>query len=347
MGKSSIEWTKRTWNPVRGCTPVSPGCKHCYAAREAVRHAGEGGAYEGLAKSTKAGPRWTGKVRFVPEKLAEPLRWQKPVKIFVNSMSDLFHESLTFEQIAAVFGVMAAARRHTFQVLTKRPERAVEFFKWLGADRDAVFKCVLAVSRLLRGFWPSDERPDPGWQDRWPLTNVWLGVSAEDPPTAGERVPAILECPAAVYFVSYEPALAAVDLRPWLQAKLIDGGMNPQAFGRSHESRRLDWVIAGGESGPKARPADVAWFRDVLDQCKEAGVAFFMKQLGAVPVLAHDDKTWPREFPPHVEIEPRPGRPDVLHLRDRKGGDPSEWPEDLRVRMFPGDSWVAGEAQSG
>ncbi|HEX2677999.1 MAG TPA: DUF5131 family protein, partial [Polyangiales bacterium] len=131
MGETAIEWTDTVWNPVRGCARVSPGCESCYAERQAHRFSNPGGPYEGLTVLGKHGPRWSGRARFVPETLDAPLRWRKPRRIFVNSMSDLFHHDITNEQIAAVFGVMAACPQHTFQVLTKRAERLPEWFRWV------------------------------------------------------------------------------------------------------------------------------------------------------------------------------------------------------------------------
>lgn len=130
-----IAWTDETWNAVRGCSVVSSACKFCYAARQAARFSGKGQPYEGLARMTDAGPRWTGEVRLVPEHLADPVRWKRPRRIFVNSMSDLFHEKLDDLDIARVFGAMALAQHHTFQILTKRPERML---RWPTEDLDAV-----------------------------------------------------------------------------------------------------------------------------------------------------------------------------------------------------------------
>lgn len=176
MSKSRIAWTERVWNPVRGCSPVSSGCAHCYAARMATRFSGAGQPYQGLARDGK----WTGAVRFVPEMLGAPMRWRKPALVFVNSMSDLFHRDVTDEQIVAVFGVMANCQQHTFQVLTKRPERVVKLahkIKW--------------------------------------TTNVWLGVSVENQRVLDARVPLLLDTPAAVRWVSAEPLLGPLDFSPW------------------------------------------------------------------------------------------------------------------------------------
>jgi protein gp37 len=320
----SIEWTDRTWDPTRGCSRASEGCHNCYAERVAHRFSGVGKPYEGLV-DTKG--RWTGEVRLVPERLAEPLRWRKPSMVFVDSMSDLFHPEIPDEYIAAVYAVMAASPRHTFQVLTKRPDRALAWFEWLeGTARryEPVFSArdhgwrrghalhAAAVWRGVEGTRATDA-------DHWPLPNVWIGVSVEDQATADERIPLLLQCPAAVRFVSYEPALGPVNLTqidypglnlaPTFRFDALRGG------GRQTETPwRVDWVSVGGESGAGARPCNVEWIRAVVRQCESAGVACYVKQLGAMPVL-------------HTGLE--------LRLRDRKGGDPAEWPEDLRVREWP------------
>ena len=324
---TSIEWTDKTWNPVRGCSRVSAGCSHCYAEGVARRFAGPGQPYDGLVRIGKDGrpkAQWNGTVRFVPEHLADPMRWKKPRRVFVNSMSDLFHEALTFEQIAAVFGVMSSAPQHTFQVLTKRPERARAFFDWLrhpgAADPHAT--CVwhaMAMTPWRPAGAYDHEWPAPLGGGPWPLPNVWLGVSVEDQATADERIPTLLQLPAAVRWVSYEPALGPVD---FARVRVPDAPSPPSHATVLHAFRgfgsRLDWIVVGGESGPGARPFDLSWARWTIEQCRAAGVPVFVKQLGAVP------------------RGPRVGAwNEPLQLRDRKGGDPSEWPEDLRVREWP------------
>jgi protein gp37 len=255
--RSNIEWTDATWNPVRGCSRVSPGCEHCYAERMAIRMAGSGEPYAGLVEKGSNGPRWTRLVRFVSSELTTPLRWRKARRIFVNSMSDLFHEKLTNEQIAAVFGVMAMCPQHTFQVLTKRPVRMRKWFGWVqqsGSVLANVRTCVLLAEDALRR-WKDGER---AFNRPWPLPNVWLGVSVEDQQRADERIPHLLATPAAVRFVSYEPALGAVYLARYLHG--------------------IDWVIAGAESGPGARPMDEEWIRIVRDACALSSTPFFYKQ---------------------------------------------------------------------
>jgi protein gp37 len=317
---TAISWTDATWNPVRGCSRVSEGCRHCYAERVAARFSGPGQPYEGLATmkrhevkvgasltqrpdgtidqrstfKTVSDARWTGVVRLVPEHLADPLRWRKPRRIFVNSMSDLFHESLTNEQIAAVFGVMAACPQHTFQILTKRAKRMREWFEWAEKHGDGYDLIRVAPNALLTCAWeacsgdawgdiePPDELgcvPSTDvFGNAWPMPNAWLGVSVENQAAADERIPELLATPAAVRFLSCEPLLSGLYLTPYLAGIATRGTIS--ADGSLHERPHppLDWVIAGCESGPGARPCDVAWLRSLRDQCAAAGVPFFLKQ---------------------------------------------------------------------
>ena len=276
---SKIEWTNATWNPIRGCSRVSEGCRHCYAESVAARFSGPGLPYEGLVRIASGKPTgWNGVVRMVHEHLADPLRWKRPRRVFVNSMSDLFHGGLSNEQIAAVFGVMAASPRHTFQVLTKRARRMREWFEWAAGEfterqrgiacAPHTFRAMLDAAFELLGR-PSKQALDAAWHahdaDLWPLPNVWLGVSTENQAAADERIPELLATPAAVRWVSAEPLLGPVDL----------ASASPNARSLAQD---LDWIVAGCESGPGARPADVTWFRELRDQCAAAGVAFFLKQ---------------------------------------------------------------------
>lgn len=288
---TKIEWTDATWSPTVGCSVVSPGCTNCYAMKLAARLGRMGVAkYAGLTEPSKAGPVWNGVVRLDDKALSLPLRWRKPRRIFVNSMSDLFHEALPDEVIDKVFAVMALAPQHTFQVLTKRAQRMRDYM--LNASRELR---VLLAAKL-----------DPATHDDiWPLPNLWLGVSVERQQEADERIPALLDTPAAVRFLSCEPLLGPIDLTS------ISYGGNMR-----DTSDCLDWVIVGGESGPNARPFDLAWARSIVAQCRNAGTACFVKQLGSNPTL-------------------HGYRESVMPLNDRKGGDISEFPEDLRVREFP------------
>lgn len=224
--QGGIAWTDRTWNPIRGCSRVSEGCRNCYAEGVAARFSGPGLAFEGLARRTEKGlPQWTGSVRLVNERLGDPLRWRVRQKVFVNSVSDLFHEHFTNEQIAAVFGVMARAWGHTFQVLTKRPQRMREWFAWMAREVETVNAgrgAPAAWICLAHAQWESDHKKlrDEQSIERcdWPLHNVWLGVSVEDQATADARIPLLLDTPATQRFVSAEPLLGSLDLTPWMPA---------------------------------------------------------------------------------------------------------------------------------
>lgn len=255
--KSKIAWTDATWNPTTGCSKVSAGCKHCYAERQWPRLSAPGQPYEGREFTD---------IQCHPKRLHQPMLWLKPRRIFVNSMSDLFHESVTDEFIAAVFSVMANARWHTFQVLTKRPERALEWFR----KSAKLSRAWYADSAAKYGFnFPRYEHP-------WPPENVWLGVSIEDQETANERIPLLLDIPATVRFLSIEPLIGPVDFHEardsWIKKTL--------AWHTTPMLSSIDWVIVGGESGPKARPMHPEWVRTLRDQCAERDVPFFFKQWG-------------------------------------------------------------------
>lgn len=269
---SKIEWTEATWNPVTGCTKVSPGCDNCYAETFAERWRGTPGHYFERGFD----------VVLRPDKLEQPLRWKRPRRVFVNSMSDLFHDEVPDEYIVRVFDVMLTARRHTFQVLTKRHARMRSF-----------------VRRYLSGEFatqPLDVSPLAATADS-PPPNVWLGVSVEDQKWADIRIPALIETPAAVRFLSCEPLLGPVDLK---LTEEVDGcncaGGTPES-GYAHERHcglepgpswgKLHWVIAGGESGPGARPMRPEWARSLRDQCRIVGVPFFFKQWGSHRWVEH------------------------------------------------------------
>lgn len=268
---SDIEWTDATWNPITGCSVLSPGCTHCYAMKLAGTRLKHHPSRRGLTRDSKAGPVWTGEVRFNEGWLLQPIEWKRPRRIFVCAHGDLFHENVPDEWIDKVFAVMALAPQHTFQVLTKRAKRMREYFAadekgnrevWYRVDR-----CVdLLCADLDRGRY---EIP------LWPLPNVCLGVSAERQPEADERIPELLATPAAVRFVSLEPLLGPIDLTA-IRRTRAEGFMRP-LDGRF---RTLDWVIAGGESGQDARPMKPDWARSLRDQCAATGVPFFFKQWG-------------------------------------------------------------------
>jgi protein gp37 len=283
---TSIEWTEATWNPIAGCSVLSPGCTNCYAMRTAARLArieATAPIYAGLTQPSKAGPVWTGRIAVNEKALLEPLRRRKPTMYFVNSMSDLFHEAVPDETIDRVFAVMALCPQHTFQVLTKRSARMREYVGRAGVAGNARFypghSIMTAMDGLSRDKWPDL---------RWPLPNVWLGVSVEDQKRADERIPDLLATPAAVRFLSCEPLLGPVDLRghisePWEGLASTwtdrDGILRGDLTGNAIDG--IEWVIVGGESGPGARPMRDIWAQDIVNQCQDAGTAVFVKQLSS------------------------------------------------------------------
>lgn len=245
--KSTIEWTDATWNPVTGCTKVSPGCDNCYAERVSKRFG-----------------RDFSKVELYYDRLDQPLRWKRPRMIFVNSMSDMFHGDVGRHFLECCWDVMERCPQHTFQILTKRPRLAQDFLR-----------------------------------RRRVLPNVWIGTSVEDQVAANLRIPVLAELPAAVRFLSVEPLIDQVDLQDFLHLEWMEsmddwgremlaslGGLEPE----------IDWVIVGGESGPKARPIDPDWVRLLRNQCVAAGVPFFFKQWGGLKAKSGgrelDGKTW-------------------------------------------------------
>lgn len=318
--ESGIEWTDATWNPVVGCTRVSAGCENCYAERMAARLAGRASArdYHGTVKSTPRGPRWTGLVRLIESRLTEPLRWRKPKRIFVNSMSDLFHDSVSDEHAAAIFGVMALAPWHTFQVLTKRAQRMSRFASSSGVAASVFW----AADRLACDHDLSEDHPSAPYLARgsaqalWPLPNVHLGVSVEDQETADQRLEHLTATPASVRFVSAEPLLGPIDfMGPYKAGWLPE--ITPDTADSDCRSG-IDWIVVGGESGPRARPCDVEWIRSIVEQCAAARVACFVKQLGEHSVCG--------------TLEHR----SRITFHSRHGSDPKEWPTDLRVRQLVG-----------
>jgi protein gp37 len=247
--KSKIEWTQATWNCVTGCSKVSEGCRNCYALRDWARLSAN-------PNTVYHGRKFTD-VQCHPERLDQPLRWTKPRRVFVNSMSDLFHESVPDAFIDQVFAVMALAKQHVFQVLTKRPERMRDYLcARNGLGNPEICSAINSIPYGLGNRHGALSMP---------LPNVWLGVSIEDQATADERIPLLLQTPAAVRWVSAEPLIGPVRLdEPGLH-----GGPG-----------QLDWCVVGGESGPNARPMHPDWVRSLRDQCQAAGVPFFFKQWG-------------------------------------------------------------------
>ncbi|MBZ9719134.1 phage Gp37/Gp68 family protein [Mesorhizobium sp. AD1-1] len=294
--KSGIEWTDATWNPIVGCSILSPGCTRCYAMRMAARIEAMGSAkhYDGTTKKVNGNAVWTGKLALAPVKtLMQPLLWKRPRRIFVNSMGDLFHEDVPDEWIDQTFAVMAVTPHHTYQPLTKRANRMRRYLSDPATKRrvyeiacDLVIEREIQVVLIASGM---DERCAPTGPrvhlDQWPLPNVWLGVSAERQQEADERIPELVATPAAIRFVSAEPLLGPIDfthLQPGDPPVEIDALNGTHGVLRPHggRSERLDWIIVGGESGPDARPMHPAWPRAIRDQCQAAGVPFFFKQWG-------------------------------------------------------------------
>jgi protein gp37 len=282
---TDIEWTDESWNPIVGCSVTSPGCTNCYAMRKAWRLAsmGRGTAhYRGLTEKVNGKIVWTGAMRAAPQSLFQkPLRWKKPKKIFVNSMGDLFHEAIPDALIDRVFAVMALCPQHTFQILTKRAKRMRDYVKSNRCDF-----MNMEAGQIMH--W--DEMPKADW----PLKNVWLGVSAEDQKRAEERIPILLDTPAAKRFVSCEPLLGEIDLTQLEKERdtynTMDGIVLQMNGNQPYQiiGTALDWVIAGGESGPGARPPHPDWFRSLRDQCAEASVPYFFKQWGSFKETFHD-----------------------------------------------------------
>jgi protein gp37 len=324
---TKIEWTDEVWNPVTGCSKVSEGCRNCYAERLSHRF--------GWTEKPWTAANAVTNVQIHPERLEIPLHWLKPRKVFVNSMSDLFHEQVPFEFIKSVFTTMNIARTHTFQVLTKRPERMLNFINW-----------------YIENYFMDDS----SFLDAFP--NVWLGVSVENQQVANKRIPLLLQTPAAVRFLSCEPLLGPIDLtridlgdqltRGYGKRRILwnalTGWESQYASGELPDSvnhpksmvnlgSRIHWVIVGGESGPNARPMHPDWVRSIRDQCQEVGVPFFFKQFGEwAPV--HElrcnepgikGKTW-FNFDPDTSVC-RVGKKKAGRLLDGRTWD--EFPEEV------------------
>jgi protein gp37 len=287
--KSKIEWTDATWNPVVGCTKVSEACRNCYAERMAARMACNPltPQYAGTVENRGEGPCWTGQVNAIQDKLGEPMGWKKPRMVFPCSMSDIFHEQTPDVFIKAMFGVMSFCGQHTFQVLTKRIDRAFEII-----SHTSLAECQAYAVNLLPKCTGAQIRND-STINTWPLKNVWFGATIWDQPSADRIIPILLQIPAAVRFVSVEPMLGPVELGcdgpelgwiNYLRPPRINGEQMPG----------IDWVICGGESGPHARPMHPAWVRSLRDQCETAGVPFLFKQWGAwMPSVGeYRDSVW-------------------------------------------------------
>lgn len=324
---SGISWTTATWGPVTGCVKISPACKHCYAERDWGRL---------VHLPTYAGRKFTD-VACHPERLDQPIRWQRPRMIFVNSMSDLFIEVIPDEFIDRVFAVMALCERHTFQVLTKRPQRMQDYMRGLTLDR---LQAAAPEGYTLRydGMWLRD----------LPLPNVWLGVSVENQETADERIPHLLETPAAVRWISAEPLLGPVDLSAIPNRLGVAEGQRsinalggfawecsgPDCVDTCNIGAQIDWVVAGGESGMRSRPMLPDWARSLRDQCAASETPFFFKQTGLWQHLPGGDagkkEFQKREYRwfPDLEatfLKTKGGGSDLLDGRQWQ-----EWPKGVR-----------------
>lgn len=312
--KSNIEWTDASWNPITGCSRKSKGCENCYAERMAGTTLVNNADYKGTVKQTTDGPRWTGHINFIEDRLMQPLLWKRPRRIFVNSMSDLFHENVPFEFIDKVFAVMMLAHWHVFQILTKRADIMYDYL--CNRVRNDHFNIETEAMNYARYY---DDK-----LVKFPLPNVLIGVSVENQETSNDRIRYLNHAPAAIKFISYEPALDYVNFI----GDVLNGGhilgpiMEPRieridteiGFEESLEFiSPIDWIIVGGESGVNARPFDINWARHIIAQCRKAGVACFVKQFGSNPVID--------------------GKP--LSVNYGKNGNMALWPEDLRVREYP------------
>lgn len=318
---TTIEWTDESWNPIDAvdritnalgwmCTHVSPGCLNCYAER-INRWRGNGHHYR-VPELDKV------EIRLLPNVLRRPLSWRKPRRVFVCSMTDLFHDAHPDELIDQVFAVMQASPRHTFQVLTKRADRMSHYIAHAEGRVTAAGEDLAAVMGWCHA---NEDRP-------WPLSNVWCGTSVENQRYANERIPQLLQTPAALRFLSCEPLLGSVQIAEYLPNALWNNLP-------SWKAPALGWVIVGGESGPNARPMDVQWARWIVEQCTLAGVPVFVKQLGAKPGFRLEDEEARGNVMPSFHHYDAAAALYIKKLRDPKGGNMAEWPEELRVRNWP------------
>lgn len=303
--KTGINWTNATWNPLVGCSIVSPGCINCYAMHQAARiqRMQPSSHYVGTTKQVNGNTVWTGVLKSAPEHIWEaPLRWQKPRKIFVNSMSDLFHENMPVEYIDRVFAVMYLASRHTFQVLTKRP---AVMSKYLHDKQTPIRIAELVKSYTDRADIFGQAVRREGWLKAaaMPYKNVWLGVTVENQKAADERIPILMAVPAAIRFLSVEPLIGPVALKfvrcingcGFISPVPVNNGKDygcPECHsivnamrmvsrpGLFFYKKPIDWVIVGGESGDDARPMHPSWAENIMRECMTAGVPFFFKQWG-------------------------------------------------------------------
>ncbi len=285
MSKSGISYCDETWNVTAGCTKVSPGCENCWACELTANRLDRLSAYHGLAHKTEGGHyQWTGEVRLLEKNLDQPLDWRKPRVVFVNSQSDLFHESVPDEYIDRVLEVAAITPWHQYLILTKRPERMLPYFT--EGETPVRLRVALGASshwpnqlvKALRHIYKDDRQAidDGDFVGRWPLPNVILGVTAENQEEADRRIPILLQTPAAKRWLSIEPMLGPMDLRRYLDVQVLTTSSYYPPL--PDTLPKLDFVVVGCESGPNARPMEIDWVRSIRDQCVAAGVAFYFKQ---------------------------------------------------------------------
>lgn len=294
---TKIEWCEETWNPITGCSPISEGCQNCYAKRMANRLRGRFGYPEDEPF----------RVTLHPDKLEQPLRWKKPRKIFVCSMSDLFHEDVNDEWLDRIFTTIRQCLtykwygetwhpviKHTFLVLTKRPERMKMFIaEWLKQKSDYANSFKDLPSIPMRS---SPAAKLAAMEAKSFMPHVWLGVTAENQKTANKRIPILMEIPAMVKFVSVEPMLGPVSIMEACDV-VLDNDDIPSVQGIGNF---LDWIICGTESGPGARPMQIGWARNLKDQCVDNNIPFFLKQMSVngklVKMPKLDGRVW-GEYP--------------------------------------------------
>lgn len=314
---TKIPWTNETWNFQGGCTPVSPGCLNCAAARSAedcTKHWGNK-KYEGLTANGK----WTGELRFFPEELEKPLHWKKPRMVFPAFMSDLFHESVPFKWLAKVLAVMLLSPQHQFQILTKRPERMKEFFQWIIDESNRqrfineeafimdLAKINASQKKLKEAnqFWESNySQKDRGMLDSpvpYPYPNLWLGVTAENQEQADKRIPILLQVPAAKRWISIElcsEEIVLPKMEEWQNCITCDGGCekHPICATGTRLNHLINWIIVGCESGPKRRPCKPEWIKSIINQCKASDVSVFVKQIEINGKVEHNINKFPKEL---------------------------------------------------
>lgn len=351
MADTKIEWSDKVWNCIRGCSIVSDGCRFCYAMRQAHRFNFEGGPYQGLTVLTSTGPKWNGDVTLLPDKLGDPMRWKKPARIFVNSMSDVFHEGVDDSFIDRIFGVIQLCPQHIFQILTKRPERMMQYMNEPGRGgkvMEAAAREAFDQDTLVSRHGKLPETAEYHWEasnqlgqsvitvktGTWPPPNAWLGTSVENQKTFVERMEYLVATKASVRWLSVEPLLGPID------ASVV---IHPSGWvATAYALANTHWVVVGGESGPGARPMHPEWACTLRDQCNTRGIPYFFKQWGDwSPQAANGFTQWPVIEPNKPVLLPaHPGRQGqdshqvMVRLGKHKAGrvlDGREWNEYPRI----------------